>query len=69
MKDKIVLITGASGGIGAVMTRQFAKIGATVVIHYNSNYSPYGYLYNHYLNRKKYYIQEKHKIIEKSVDI
>jgi len=37
MKDKIVLITGASGGIGAVMTKQFADIGSAIIIHYNSN--------------------------------
>jgi len=37
MKDKIVLITGASGGIGSVMARYFAKEGATIIAHYNSN--------------------------------
>lgn len=36
MKDKIVLITGASGGIGSVMVSKFAQKGATVIIHYNS---------------------------------
>lgn len=36
MKDKVVLITGASGGIGSVMVSKFAKKGATVIIHYNS---------------------------------
>ncbi len=37
MKDKTVLITGASGGIGAVMAKYFAKKGAKVIAHYNSN--------------------------------
>lgn len=37
MKDKIVLITGASGGIGSVMAAQFADKGARIAIHYNSN--------------------------------
>ena len=37
MKDKIVLITGASGGIGSVMAARFADSGAKVIIHYNSN--------------------------------
>ncbi len=37
MKDKIVLITGASGGIGSVTAAQFAEKGATLILHYNSN--------------------------------
>ena len=37
MKDKIVLITGASGGIGSVMSQYFANEGATIIAHYNSN--------------------------------
>jgi NAD(P)-dependent dehydrogenase (short-subunit alcohol dehydrogenase family) len=36
MKDKIVLITGASGGIGSVIASQFAEKGANVIIHFNS---------------------------------
>lgn len=32
-KDKVVFITGASGGIGGQMARDFAAAGATVVIH------------------------------------
>lgn len=31
--DQIVLITGASGGIGSQMAREFARAGATVVLH------------------------------------
>ena len=37
MKDKVVLVTGASGGIGIETARQFADSGARVVIHYNRN--------------------------------
>ena len=37
MKDKIVLITGASGGIGSVLADYFANAGATIIAHYNSN--------------------------------
>jgi 3-oxoacyl-[acyl-carrier protein] reductase len=37
IKGKKVLITGASSGIGAAAARAFAKKGAKVVIHYNSN--------------------------------
>ena len=36
MKDQIVLITGASGGIGSVTAAQFAESDAKVILHYNS---------------------------------
>ena len=36
MKDQVVLITGASGGIGSVTTAHFADVGAKVILHYNS---------------------------------
>lgn len=35
--DKIVLVTGASRGIGREVAKQFAERGATIAIHYNSN--------------------------------
>ncbi len=35
--DKIVLVTGASRGIGRVVAQSFAARGARVVVHYNSN--------------------------------
>lgn len=31
-KDKVVVVTGASGGIGSVMARRFARSGASVVL-------------------------------------
>lgn len=34
MKNKVVLITGASGGIGAGMARRFAQLGARLAVHY-----------------------------------
>lgn len=37
MKDKIILITGASGGIGSMMAGQFAEKGAILILHYHSN--------------------------------
>ncbi len=35
--DKIVLVTGASRGIGREVARQFADMGAQVAVHYHSN--------------------------------
>ena len=37
MKDKVVLVTGSSNGIGAETIREFAKNGANVVINYCSD--------------------------------
>ncbi|MBI5733602.1 MAG: SDR family NAD(P)-dependent oxidoreductase [Candidatus Kerfeldbacteria bacterium] len=37
LKNKIVLITGASGGIGAATARVFTKEGAKLVLHYGKN--------------------------------
>ena len=36
MKEQVVLITGASGGIGSVTAAQFDDTGAKVILHYNS---------------------------------
>lgn len=37
LNNKIVLVTGGSGGIGAATAELMAKAGATVIIHYNKN--------------------------------
>ena len=37
LKGKVVLITGASTGIGAAAARAFAREGSKVVIHYNAS--------------------------------
>jgi 3-oxoacyl-[acyl-carrier protein] reductase len=37
LKDKIVLITGASTGIGAAAARAFAREGSRVLVHYNAS--------------------------------
>jgi len=36
-EDQVVVITGASTGIGAALARAFGAAGASVVVHYNAN--------------------------------
>jgi Dehydrogenases with different specificities (related to short-chain alcohol dehydrogenases) len=36
-KNRVVLVTGASRGIGAALAQAFAGLGATVVVNYRSN--------------------------------
>lgn len=37
LRDKVVLVTGGSGGIGSAICVEMSAQGATVIIHYNSN--------------------------------
>jgi len=36
-KNKVVLITGASRGIGRAAALEFGKLGASIVVNYNSS--------------------------------
>src|SRR5215468_4701863 len=36
LESKVVVITGASGGIGSAIARQFAAEGANLVLHYRT---------------------------------
>ncbi len=37
LNGKVVLITGASTGIGAAAARAFARLGSRVIVHYNAS--------------------------------
>lgn len=37
LRDKVVIVTGASGGIGSAIARKFSGEGAKVVLHYRGN--------------------------------
>ena len=37
LKSKVALITGSSGGLGKAIAERYAKLGADVIVHYNSN--------------------------------
>lgn len=37
LKDKVVVVTGSSKGIGATIAKEFAKKGAKVVVNYNAS--------------------------------
>lgn len=40
LDQKVVIVTGASGGLGAEISRAFAKAGAKVIVHYAGRKEP-----------------------------
>jgi 3-oxoacyl-[acyl-carrier protein] reductase len=40
LHQKVVLVTGASGGLGAAISREFAKAGAKLIVHFAGNQEP-----------------------------
>jgi 3-oxoacyl-[acyl-carrier protein] reductase len=38
LKDKVVLVTGSSSGIGAAVAQAFAALGASVAVHFNAHH-------------------------------
>ena len=37
LKDKVAVVTGATGGIGAATARRLAEAGTRVIVGYNNN--------------------------------
>ena len=37
LADKVIIVTGASGGLGSAIARKFAAEGARLVLHCNAN--------------------------------
>ena len=38
LTGKVILVTGAAGGIGSAISLAYAAVGATVIVGYNSNF-------------------------------
>jgi Dehydrogenases with different specificities (related to short-chain alcohol dehydrogenases) len=50
ISDKVIVITGASRGLGRDMAKLFASEGAVIVINYNSSVLDAEYLYKEILS-------------------
>ncbi len=65
LKNKHVLITGASGGIGSATAKKFAEEGAKLTLHYNTNRKKIEQLLNE-LNTQSQMVQAD---LRNSVDV
>ena len=57
MKDKVVLVTGSSRGLGREIIKEFASEGCKVVINYNSSYEDALTLQNELSNTESFLIK------------
>lgn len=57
MKDKVVLVTGSSRGLGREIIKEFASEGCKVVINYNSSYEDALSLQNELINTESLLIK------------
>lgn len=53
LNNKVVVITGASRGIGRTLARAYAKVNASIVLNYNSSYEEIKEIYEEIISYNK----------------